>query len=59
MESLDLLHRQTFKNNYIKPALALELIEMTTPDKPTSRNQKYRLTQTGKHFLAKLKRETP
>lgn len=57
MESLDLLHRYTFKNNYIKPALTLGLIEMTIPDKPTSRNQKYRLTQAGKHLLTKLTRD--
>ena len=57
MENLGLLHRQTFKNNYIKPALSLGLIEMTIPDKPTSRNQKYRLTETGRQFGKKLKRD--
>lgn len=55
MGHLDLLHRQTFKNNYIKPALTLGLIEITIPNKPTSRNQKYRLTQSGKQLLTKLR----
>ena len=42
MERLDLSHRPTFRKNYLRPALDLGLIEMTVPDKPNSRNQKYR-----------------
>ncbi len=42
MERLNLKHRPTFRNNYLKPALAKGLIEMTVPDKPNSKNQKYR-----------------
>ena len=42
MERLSLKHRPTFRNNYLKPALAKGLIEMTVPDKPNSKNQKYR-----------------
>ena len=40
-------HRPTFLYNYLQPALDLELLEMTIPDKPNSRLQKYRLTKKG------------
>ncbi|MFI3296766.1 MAG: putative DNA binding domain-containing protein [bacterium] len=39
--------RKYFRNNYITPALKLSIIELTIPDKPTSKNQKYRLTALG------------
>lgn len=42
MERLGLSHRPTFRKNYLHPALDKGLIEMTIPDKPNSRNQKYR-----------------
>lgn len=42
MERLNLRHRPTFRKNYLKPALVRGLIEMTVPDKPNSKNQKYR-----------------
>ena len=45
MEALGLSHRPTFRNNYIRPALDAGLIEMTHPESPTARNQKYRLTK--------------
>lgn len=43
MKKLSLRHRETFVDNYLKPALESGLVEMTIPDKPTSRNQRYRL----------------
>lgn len=42
MERLGLSHRPTFRKNYLRLALDMGLIEMTIPDKPNSRNQKYR-----------------
>lgn len=42
MERLNLSHKPTFRKNYLKPALEQNLIERTIPDKPNSRNQKYR-----------------
>ena len=41
MERLGLSHRPMFRKNYLSPALEQNLIEMTIPDKPNSRNQKY------------------
>ena len=41
MERLDLKSRDTFRTNYLHPAMELGLIRMTIPDKPRSRNQRY------------------
>lgn len=43
MKSLGLIHRPTFRRNYLQPALNAGLIERTLPDKPNSRLQKYRM----------------
>lgn len=43
-EIMDMLHlksRDTLRNNYLNPAIELHLIEMTIPDKPQSKNQRY------------------
>ena len=45
MERLDLSHRPTFRKNYLNPALAQGVIEMTIPDRPNSRSQRYRRKQ--------------
>lgn len=42
MARLGLSHRPTFRKNYLNPALEQNLIERTIPDKPNSRNKKYR-----------------
>ncbi|MDR1776643.1 MAG: Fic family protein [Desulfovibrio sp.] len=42
MNLLDLKHRPTFRQNYLRPALERGRIEMTLPDAPNSRNQRYR-----------------
>ena len=48
MASLKLSHRPTFRNNYIRPALSAGLVEMTRPESPTAKNQRYRLTAHGR-----------
>ena len=48
MELLGLSHRPTFRKNYLNPALEQKLIERTIPDKPNSKNQKYRKHQNLK-----------
>ena len=45
MKRLGLSHKPTFRKNYLHPALDQKLIERTIPDKPNSRNQKYRKTE--------------
>ena len=50
---LNIKHRQTFRDNYMHPALEDGLIEMTIPEKPSSSKQKYRLTEKGREFLGK------
>lgn len=42
MNRLGLSHRPTFRKNYLNPALEQGLIERTVPEKPNSKNQKYR-----------------
>ena len=42
MEALGLKHRPTFRQNYLHPALEAGLIEMTLPQTPSARGQKYR-----------------
>lgn len=50
--ALGLSDRKSFRERYLKPALADGLIEMIIPDKPNSRLQKYRLTDKGRQWLA-------
>jgi len=48
---LKLKGQANFRDRYVTPALNLNLIEMTIPDKPNSRLQKYRLTKKGKEYI--------
>ena len=41
MGALGLKSRKSFRENYLQPAIEDEIIEMTIPDKVTSRNQRY------------------
>ena len=51
---LGLSNRDYFRLSYLKPALEQGFIEMTIPDKPNSRLQKYRLTASGKKLKENL-----
>ena len=41
MEKLGLSSKEGFRRNYLHPSLKMNLIQMTIPDKPNSRNQRY------------------
>ena len=41
MERLGLKAKEGFRRNYLHPAMEMKLIQMTIPDKPNSRNQRY------------------
>ena len=54
-EAVGLKHRGHFRRAFLLPALRAGLIEMTVPDKPRSRNQRYRLTPAGRKLLTRIK----
>lgn len=41
MNMLEIKSRETFRKNYMNPALELGMVVRTIPDKPNSRNQRY------------------
>ena len=47
--------RTKYRTKYIYPLLDAEIIQMTTPNKPNSRNQKYQLTAKGLELIEHLK----
>lgn len=47
-EAFGYRNRTSFMNAVLKPALEAGLVEMTVPDRPQSRNQRYRLTEKGR-----------
>ena len=52
---LSLKDSESFRERYLKPALAFGLVEMPLPDKPNSRLQQYRLTQQGRTLAGALR----
>ena len=50
-EKLGLKDEKYFREFYQQVGVASGLIEMTIPDKPNSRLQKYRLTSAGEQLL--------
>lgn len=55
--SLGLADKRNFVDKYLSPALHAGLIEMTIPDKPKHRDQKYRLTGSGILLKAQLEQK--
>jgi ATP-dependent DNA helicase RecG len=55
---LRLKNAEHFRKAYLLPAIEAGLVEMTLPDKPKSRLQKYRLTENGRVFQKLLTGET-
>lgn len=53
-QALGLRDDEHFRTAYLLPALEAGLIEMTLPDKPTSRLQSYRLTDKGRAASSSL-----
>ena len=49
--ALGLKHNCHFRKAFLIPALKAGLLEMTVSDRPRSRNQRYRLSRTGREFL--------
>jgi ATP-dependent DNA helicase RecG len=58
-ERLGLKGEENFRTLYLVPALELGLVEMTRPDAPRSRLQKYRLTPKGRSVVAALQPGNP
>ncbi len=53
-QAAGILDREHFRNAYLEPLLVAGWLERTLPDKPTSPNQRYRLTEKGRAWLATL-----
>jgi len=52
MNSVGRKNRTKFREQFVKPLLDLRLLQMTIPDKPRSRMQRYRTTETGREAIA-------
>ena len=48
MDALRLADRRHFVRTYLQPGVEAGLVEMTLPDSPRSRTQRYRLTILGR-----------
>jgi ATP-dependent DNA helicase RecG len=55
MSSLTLSDPKHFRENYLQVAVKQQLISMTIPDKPQSKNQKFFLTALGVTIKSKNK----
>ena len=63
MTRTDLLSRLGLSNEtrnvrrHLDPLIDAGLVERTIPDKPTSRLQRYRITDAGRAYLTRLSRD--
>ena len=48
MQKMEMADRRHFRSTYLQPGLDAGLVEMTVPDSPRSRSQRYRLTAIGR-----------
>ena len=55
-ELLGLKDRENFVLNYLTPSLESDYIEMTIPESPTHKDQRYRLTLKGMELKKKLQK---
>ncbi len=55
-EKMKIKNRDYFRKAYINEALNAGVVELTIPDKPNSKNQKYRLTEKGKAQQKQVKK---
>jgi len=53
-DALGLKGEENFRKFYLEPAMEAGLVEMTIPEKPNSRLQKYRLTEAVKYLLKSI-----
>jgi ATP-dependent DNA helicase RecG len=53
--ALGLKHLPHLRDAYFAPAIKEKLLEMTIPEKPQSRLQKYRLTPAGEILVRRIK----
>lgn len=51
MESMGLKDKRNFLENYIYPAIKMELVELLYPQQPKHPKQKYYLTEKGKTLI--------
>lgn len=51
LSCMNVSDRTKFRKKYICPLLEADVIQMTIPDKPSSRNQKYQLTAIGLELI--------
>ena len=52
-QKLKLKDEKNFRQKYLIPAIKEGFVEMTVPEKPKSRLQKYRLTAKGRAFISR------
>ena len=51
-------HREHFRKSYVDPLVTANWLQRTIPEKPTSRLQKYGLTDRGRAWLAGYRERT-
>ncbi|TLU59010.1 MAG: hypothetical protein FDX18_00370 [Chlorobium sp.] len=54
MVKMGLKDRSKFRKKYLQPFLEEDLLAMTIPQKPTTPNQQYYLTEKGKRLLREI-----